>query len=58
MTLREGKLLLINRLQQLELINQYEDEFIEKEGKRGVEQRIDHILDDINFLREFIKRHK
>jgi hypothetical protein len=54
MTIREAKNRLQNLYDQLELIHQYKQEFIEIEGVRGVERRIDVILDEINFLTKFL----
>ena len=54
MTEREAKNRIRNLYDQLELIHQYKKEFIEIEGVRGVERRIDDILDEINFLSKFL----
>jgi hypothetical protein len=35
---------------QLKLIHQYKDDFLQIEGRRGVENRIDSILDEMNEL--------
>lgn len=58
MTDRQAELLLLNRFQQLEIIQQELDEFEERDGKKGVEQRIDDILDEIIYLQKFIKNSK
>ena len=56
MTKRAIRLLLLNRMQQLELINQAREEFEEKEGLRAVENRIDAILDEINYYRNLLQK--
>jgi hypothetical protein len=48
MTKRDYELRLKVLYAQLALIDKYEKEFIEKEGKRGVEAHRDDILDEIN----------
>ena len=35
---------------QLQLLHQYRDEFLRIEGRRGLERRIDSILDEMNEL--------
>lgn len=58
MTKREAEFMLINRMQTLQLIQEALEEFEERDGKRGVEERIDWILDEINYYRNFIKNYK
>ena len=55
MTLREIKNLLKLLNDQLQTIRENEKEFIEKEGKRRLELRIDSILDRINYLKNLLK---
>lgn len=52
MTKKQIIQLLENRFQQLEMIRIFREEFEEKEGKRGVLERIDRLLDDINELKQ------
>ncbi len=52
MTKKEMLQLLENRFQQLEMIRIFRKEFEEKEGKRGVLERIDRLLDEINELKK------
>ena len=52
MTKKEILQLLENRFQQLEMIRIFREEFEEKEGKRGVLERIDRLLDEINELKK------
>jgi hypothetical protein len=40
---------------QLKLIHQYRDEFLKIEGRRGLEKRIDLILDEMNELNKQLK---
>ncbi len=40
---------------QLKLIHQYRDEFLNIEGRRGLEKRIDAILDEMNALNKQLK---
>ena len=40
---------------QLQLIHQYEDSFLRIEGRRGLENRIDAILDEMNELNKQLK---
>ena len=40
---------------QLKIIKENEAEFLEKEGKRRLEERIDNILDRINYLKKLLK---
>jgi hypothetical protein len=40
---------------QLILIHQYRDEFLKIEGRRGLENRIDSILDEMNELNKQLK---
>jgi hypothetical protein len=54
MTIKEAENRLRNLYDQLELIHQYKQGFIEIEGVRGVERRVDTILDEINFLTKFL----
>ena len=55
MTQREIKNLLKLLNDQLQTIREYEKEFIEKEGQKRLEQRIDSILDRINYLKNLLK---
>ena len=55
MTQREIKNLLQLLNDQLQSIREYEKEFIEKEGRKRLEQRIDSILDRINYLKNLLK---
>jgi hypothetical protein len=41
---------------QLALIDKHEKEFIEKEGRRGVEAHRDDILDEINHINRALKK--
>ena len=43
---------------QLRTIREFENEFVEKEGKKRLEERIDNILDRINYLKELLKNKK
>ena len=52
MTKKEMLQLLENRFQQLEMIRIFREEFEEKEGKSGVLERIDRLLDEINELKK------
>lgn len=56
MTKREINLLIANSFQQLRLINEALEEFEEIEGKRGVQKRIDFILDEINYHKKLLKK--
>ena len=58
MTERTAEIILRNRLQQLQIIQENLEEFEEKDGKRGVQQRIDEILDDINYYKQFTNKNK
>jgi len=40
--------------QQLTLINRYPEEFIERLGASGLEQFINEILDEMNYLKELL----
>lgn len=40
---------------QLKIIRENEEEFLEKEGIRRLEERIDAILDRINYLKKQLK---
>ncbi len=40
---------------QLELIHQYQKDFLKIEGRRGLENRIDAILDEMNELNKQLK---
>lgn len=42
--------------QQLILIHHYQEEFLERLGKKGLEHYINEILDEINYLRELSKK--
>jgi hypothetical protein len=41
---------------QLAVIDKFEDEFLEKEGRRGVEAHRDEILDEIIFVNKQLKK--
>ena len=41
---------------QLAIIDLYEAEFIRKEGRRGVEEHRDEILDEINYINRKLKK--
>ncbi len=56
MTNREIKNLLKLLHDQLETIRAFEQEFMEKEGKRLLKERIDNILDRINYLTNLLKK--
>jgi hypothetical protein len=56
MTNREIKNLLKMLYDQLEMIRAYEQEFMDKEGKRRLDERIDGILDRINYLTKLLKK--
>ncbi len=43
---------------QLRTIREFENEFVEKEGKKRLEERIDSILDRINYLKKLLKNKK
>ena len=43
---------------QLQTIREFENEFVEKEGKKRLEERIDSILDRINYLKKLLKNKK
>ena len=51
MTKKQIIQLLENRFQQLEMIRIFRKEFEEKEGKSGVMERIDSLLDEINEMK-------
>jgi hypothetical protein len=55
MTKREIKNLLKLLDDQLKTIYEYKDEFIEKEGEKRYDERIDNILDRINYLKKLLK---
>ena len=55
MTNREIKNLLKLLNDQLKTIRENEDEFLVKEGKKRLEERIDGILDRINYLKKVLK---
>lgn len=54
MTKREAENKLKNLYDQLRLIHKYEQEFLNIEGVRGLEERIDRILDEINRFSKFL----
>lgn len=54
MTKREAENKLKNLYDQLELIQEYEQEFLRIEGVSGLRKRVDDILDEINFLSKFL----
>ena len=58
MTKREITNLLKLLDNQLRTIREFENEFVEKEGKKRLEERIDNILDRINYLKELLKNKK
>lgn len=58
MTNREAEFFLQNAMQTLELIHQNREEFEEIEGKSGVQERIDNVLDKINYYRTIINNNK
>ena len=58
MTKREITNLLKLLDNQLRTIREFENEFVEKEGKKRLEERIDSILDRINYLKELLKNKK
>ena len=58
MTNQEIKNLLKMLYDQLQMIRENEQEFLDKEGKRLLEERIDGILDRINFLTKILKKKK
>ena len=54
MTKREIQNLLKIKFQQLQIINENRKEFEERDGRRGFEDRINQILDDINYLNSLL----
>ena len=58
MTKREITNLLKLLDNQLRTIREFENEFVEKEGKKRLEERIDSILDRINYLKKLLKNKK
>lgn len=56
MTKREIKNLIANRYQQLHLMTLYKEQFVEKLGVRGYNDRIDHVLDEINHYTRELKK--
>jgi hypothetical protein len=56
MTERDYELRLKVLYSQLAIIDKYEKEFIEKEGRRGVEAHRDEILDEINHINWSLKK--
>ena len=52
MTKKERKLRIESLKKQLQLITLYKEEFDEKLGKRGTQELIDAILDEISYLRK------
>ena len=58
MTRKEAENRLQNLYDQLELIHEYEREFLQIDGVRGLERRVDAILDEINRLSKFLKFEK
>ncbi len=58
MTKKEAEDRLQNLYDQLELIHEYEHEFLRIDGIRGLERRVDAILDEINRLSKFLNLKK
>jgi uncharacterized small protein (DUF1192 family) len=58
MTRKEAENRLQNLYDQLELIHEYEREFLQIDGVRGLERRVDAILDEINRLSKFLNLKK
>lgn len=56
MTKRQLKNRLKVLFQQLELMNRYPESFLENIGKRGIENTIDDILDEINEINRALKK--
>ncbi len=56
MTIRDIELRLKMLRDQLKLIDDFEDEFLNIDGKRGLEKRRDAILDEINYLNKLKKK--
>lgn len=56
MTERDYELRLKVLYAQLAIIDKFEDEFLEKEGRQGVEAHRDEILDEINYLNKKLKK--
>ncbi len=56
MTIRDIELRLKMLKDQLKLIDDFEDEFLEIDGIRGLEKRRDNILDEINYLNRLKKK--
>ena len=56
MTIRDIELRLKMLKDQLKLIDNFEDEFLEIDGIRGLEKRRDNILDEINYLNRLKKK--
>ncbi len=54
MTKREARNRLKSLYDQLELIREYEQQFLEIEGVSGLRKRVDEILDEINSLSKFL----
>ena len=44
--------------QQLEIMDAYPESFLEILGTKGFQERIDEILDEIIFLKKWIKKHE
>lgn len=55
MTKKQIMQLLENRFQQLEMIRIFREEFEDKDGRRGVLDRIDRLLDEINELKKLLE---
>jgi hypothetical protein len=55
MTERDYTLRLVLLYKQLALIDKYENEFLEKEGRRGLEAHRDEILDEIIYVNSQLK---
>ena len=58
MTRKEAENRLQNLYDQLELIHEYEREFLQIDGVRGLERRVDAILDEVNRLSKFLNLKK
>ena len=56
MTKRDYELRLKVLYLQLAVIDMNEREFLEKEGRRGIEAHRDEILDEINFINRELKK--
>lgn len=56
MTTRDIELRLKMLKDQLKLIDNFEEEFLSIDGKRGLEKHRDAILDEINYLNKLKKK--